>query len=1216
MKSQTAQTDLSTSSDRQPKHRTGLQLGLDSGPALGSLPHRSRRYGWHRLPLLITGMGVLLLAGCGGSKSEDDPNGGDPKDSGATPSAGDSEQQISWQELRDLAWERSAYYASLDEWPQARKELAPILADERATSDDWVRAATIELQAGMPGKASEFLQKARVDGQDPLGARYVRARMASQEFDTFEQARDLFESLLGDVPGDLATHYALGRVYEDMDPPDDATWEANQRRAQELYTAILDRGIAHGGAWYVSALYRMYVLSLDGQDPEARQTYEAAWKELESIGAKAVSVSDLNEGELAKIGPPPVVGRAGRAVSGDLSFAKRQTLPLPAANARHLEALDLNGDRLTDLVWADAEGVMLAQQTGDGLFRQQRLWTGSVDRFLLADLSRDQHRDLLLFEGDSITLYDIEAPPEGGAELVVRLSPIASTLPAAPADASWIDYDHDGDLDVLAVGSFGLRLLRNDGVGLIPEREGEQERGTFTDVTETLGMEFSGPLTWCDIEDFDSDQDVDFLVGGPGQTVLASSLRGGLFEDRTQATLGDARPDAQRASLADFDGDSRVDFLFAEESGYRLVLQAEGAEDQQLLDGAPGEVEVADLDLDGQLDVIWPASEAMAHGFRSVGFATREPLRLPNHASPTLELALAEMDRAQNVPIRWEILRLTAEAIEVWEMSKVPGNGMRLRYTGKKDNPDGIGAIIEVRSGGTYQRVYYRGRQVLVGLGPEDYADVVRVTWPNGVSRSEIDVEGGDPFALDEGLGIQTEGLIGSCPFLYTWNGETYEFISDVLGITPLGLPMAPGMLVPPDHDEYVLVKGSQLKPKDGFYEMQFTEELREVTYLDRAELLVIDHPQGTELHPNERFTFPPFPGPQPHLFDAPLEPLKATGSDGRDWTEELRTVDGEYAAPAKALKGQFLGLSEPHWIELSFDPSLTQDADKLRLVATGWFYWTDASVNMATARTPNLDFTPPLILVPQTSPETGEETWVPIGPPVGFPAGKTKSMVIDLTGQIDRADPRFRIHTSLTLYWDALRLAVGDRWGEQRITRLEPVSAELWERGFSAPIVTEDETEPERFDWDVMTSLPRWDQHPGNYTKFGECQPLLAAIDDRFIIMGSGDALTIRFDAKQAPDLQPGMQRAFLVFLDGWAKDRDPNTVEALHVEPLPFHGMGSYPYGDDRAFPSGPVHQAWRKEWNTRPARKLIAPLSAAALHTWVQSGPWPSIERQRKR
>jgi hypothetical protein len=36
--------------------------------------------------------------------------------------------------------------------------------------------------------------------------------------------------------------------------------------------------------------------------------------------------------------------------------------------------------------------------------------------------------------------------------------------------------------------------------------------------------------------------------------------------------------------------------------------------------------------------------------------------------------------------------------------------------------------------------------------------------------------------------------------------------------------------------------------------------------------------------------------------------------------------------------------------------------------------------------------------------------------------------------------------------------------------------------------------------------------------------------------------------------------------------------------VEPLPFHGMTRYPYGEEEAYPSDPVHQRYLKVYNTR--------------------------------
>jgi hypothetical protein len=103
--------------------------------------------------------------------------------------------------------------------------------------------------------------------------------------------------------------------------------------------------------------------------------------------------------------------------------------------------------------------------------------------------------------------------------------------------------------------------------------------------------------------------------------------------------------------------------------------------------------------------------------------------------------------------------------------------------------------------------------------------------------------------------------------------------------------------------------------------------------------------------------------------------------------------------------------------------------------------------------------------------------------------------------------------------------------------------------------------------------------------------------IDDQFVVMGSGDALHLRFPAAKLPPLPAGWRRDFLLFLDGWAKDRDPNTVEALHVEPLPFHAMTRWPYDGVDRFPDDETHRRWKREWQTRPARRWIEPLAPAS-------------------
>ena len=341
-------------------------------------------------------------------------------------------------------------------------------------------------------------------------------------------------------------------------------------------------------------------------------------------------------------------------------------------------------------------------------------------------------------------------------------------------------------------------------------------------------------------------------------------------------------------------------------------------------------------------------------------------------------------------------------------------------------------------------------------------------------------------------------------------------------------------------------------------------------------------------MFPNERFSFPPFPEHHTHTVRDPLVPERAVDGTGASWTDELAANDGEFARPFTPLYGQYQGLARPYFLELTFDAERVENAAHLRLLMNGWLVWTNASVNMAIARHPDHSFLPPLLQVPD---ENGE--FQDAGPPLGFPAGKLKTMVIDVTDLVNRADPRIRLVSTLELYWDSIRLAVDDDDAPVVITTIRPSSSVLWERGFSQPIPVEEGIGMEWFEWDRIAE-PRWNQHPGMYTRFGETLPLVTEIDDRFVIMAAGDALRVRFDASKAPALLDGWERDYLVFLDGWAKDRDPNSIDALYVEPLPFHGMSGYPYGPDEAFPDDESHREWRREWNTRPSKRWIAPLA----------------------
>ena len=120
------------------------------------------------------------------------------------------------------------------------------------------------------------------------------------------------------------------------------------------------------------------------------------------------------------------------------------------------------------------------------------------------------------------------------------------------------------------------------------------------------------------------------------------------------------------------------------------------------------------------------------------------------------------------------------------------------------------------------------------------------------------------------------------------------------------------------------------------------------------------------------------------------------------------------------------------------------------------------------------------------------------------------------------------------------------------------------------------------------------WNPTPGRYTRYGDVAELLATVDDRFVVMGSGDEVSLSFDAQALPPPPAGWRRDFLLVVDGWAKDGDANTAHSQTVGPLPYHGMPQYPYDEPHAYPDTPEHRLYQEHYLTRPALRLIRPLT----------------------
>jgi len=491
--------------------------------------------------------------------------------------------------------------------------------------------------------------------------------------------------------------------------------------------------------------------------------------------------------------------------------------------------------------------------------------------------------------------------------------------------------------------------------------------------------------------------------------------------------------------------------------------------------------------------------------------------------------------------------------------AKPADHWIRVQLAGVKSLKLAQDAEVEIKAGTLYQKRLYEGVPLRFDLGAYTTVDTVRITWPNGLIQNEVNQAANKSYRYEE-----AQRLSGSCPMIWTWNGREFEFVTDVLGVAPLGASDGEGSYFPVDHDEYVQIPAAALRPRNGRYEIRITEELSEVSYVDQVQLIEVDHPAGEELFTNDKFKSPPYPEFRLYSAKRRIYPANAPLLAARDrrYPEFPRTA---------------LGTAALHTLELDF-PGAPVDAV---LLMNGWVDWPDGSTFRAASQERSGGLTMPYLQM-----QNADGGWVTVNADMGMPAGKPKTIAVPLHWISESR--KLRVITDLCIYWDEIFLSESAAAPDARLTALAPEIADLHFRGFSASRIDSGRRQPDTFFYTPVSPAGFWNPTPGLYTRYGDVRDLLRVPDDRFVLMGSGDEIALTFDIPAPPP--PGFSRDFLLKVDGWAKDRDPNTAYSTTVEPLPFHGMSRYPYPVTERHPD----PAWAREYNTRPALRLLRPLT----------------------
>lgn len=1079
------------------------------------------------------------------------------------------QEPAAWANLGLLALRRTAFDLAAE-----RLHKAQALAPE--SSQIQVLSGLLASMQGRLEEARAYLQRAVAQDPHNVKAMYALAQLIEQqggEHSTAEVQR-LLTQLLAAQPDNLAVLLELARV------------AAKHGDVQTLRDSIA-RLEGKATAWPPVAQEQLRAVQTVAAEATANRTAQQVMI-LKNVLAREVAYRQSR----AAIQTP--FGQEGEVIPHFLR------LPPPHANpAAPDDALTFAVEQLSasngpwtwiNVIALDSEGpltVMIANG------HEMRMMAGAVLRFPGGPAALPPWQDGIVgLDFNDDFRMDLAFAGPGGLSLwrqdhAGTFTDVTAdlALPEAVTDASYsgvwtADVDLEGDLDLVLGTPEGQPLiLRNN------------RDGTFTVLR--LFDEVSGvrAFAWGDV-DADGDPEA-ILLDATGTVHVYTNQRSGQFQARA---LPQEMGKVLALAVADVNSDSVLDLVALQADGkiHRLTHTTDGqawhmVEVAQWPD-VPGETAVAtarmllaDLDNNGALDLI----VSTPAGGRVWLSDARGHFRLLDTPLPGRMFAVAELTGDGKLDLlglseTGQPLRLINQGTKdyFWLTLRpravhVPGDG--------RINTFALGGEVEVRAGLVFQKQPITGPMLHFGLGEHHAADVARILWPNGDVQAEFQLHSNQVV-------VARQRLKGSCPWVFAYDGQAMRFITDFLWRSPLGLRInaqdTAGVLMTED---WVKIRGEQLVPRDGVYDLRITAELWETHFFDHVALLVVDHPVGTNIAVDERFAVPP--PPLAVYLTAPPRPVaRAWDDQGQEVTDMVRERDGRYLDSFG--RGAYQGVTRYHYVDIDLGDDVPSTGP-LWLLASGWIRPTDSSINVAISQGRHAPPQSVHLEVPD-----GHGGWVVAKTDLGFPAGKTKTIVMDLQGIWRPGTPRLvRLRTNMEIYWDALAWAPALPDVELKTRRLSLHTATLRYRGFSA-VHTADRSSPELPQYHALEgTAPRWRDLMGYYTRFGDVRELLQAVDDRYVIMNAGDELVLRFVAPPPPPT--GWRRDFILIGDGWVKDGDYNTAFSTTVLPLPAHDQPDYttPPGH---LEDDPVYRRHAHDWQHYHTRYITPQRFHEALRT----------------